>query len=47
MNVFVIKSVAPHISIGAMYKGVLPFVVSDLVRLALIIAFPMLAVGLL
>ena len=47
MNVFVIKSVAPHISIGAMYKGVLPFVVSDLVRLALIIAFPALAVGLL
>ncbi|MFD1383355.1 TRAP transporter large permease [Rhodanobacter aciditrophus] len=47
MNVFVIKSVAPHISIGQMYKGVMPFVISDLVRLILIIAFPMLAVGLL
>lgn len=47
MNVFVIKSVAPHISIGDMYKGVMPFVISDLLRLALIVAFPVLAVGLL
>lgn len=47
MNVFVIKSVAPHISIGDMYKGVLPFVIADLLRLALIIAFPVLAIGLL
>lgn len=47
MNVFVIKSVAPHISIGDMYKGVVPFVISDLLRLALIVAFPVLAVGLL
>ena len=44
MNVFVIKSVAPHISIRDMYKGVIPFVISDLARLALIIAFPALAV---
>lgn len=47
MNVFVIKSVAPHISIKEMYKGVMPFVVSDLVRLSLIVAFPVIAVGLL
>lgn len=47
MNVFVIKSVAPHISIGDMYKGVMPFVISDLLRLALVVAFPVLAIGLL
>jgi tripartite ATP-independent transporter DctM subunit len=47
MNVFVIKSVAPHISIGDIFKGVFPFVLSDLVRLALIIGFPSLAIGLL
>jgi tripartite ATP-independent transporter DctM subunit len=47
MNVFVIKSVAPHISIQNIFKGVFPFVLSDLVRLALIIIFPSLAVGLL
>ncbi|MGB5996902.1 TRAP transporter large permease [Marinomonas sp.] len=46
MNVFVIKSVAPHISLGDMYKGVVPFVISDLLRLALIVAFPVIAVGL-
>lgn len=47
MNVFVLKSVAPHISIGTMYRGVMPFVISDFVRLGLIIAFPALAVGML
>ncbi|TPE54360.1 TRAP transporter large permease [Maribrevibacterium harenarium] len=47
MNVFVIKSVAPHISIGQMYRGVMPFVLSDLVRLIMIILFPSLAIGLL
>ena len=47
MNVFVIKSVAPHISIKDMYKGVMPFVIADLVRLCLIVAFPFLAIGLL
>ncbi|MGB3384373.1 MAG: TRAP transporter large permease subunit, partial [Marinomonas sp.] len=46
MNVFVIKSVAPHISLGDMYKGVVPFVISDLLRLILIVAFPVIAVGL-
>ncbi len=47
MNVFVIKSVAPDIKITDIFKGVLPFVVSDIVRLGLIIAFPAIAVGLL
>ena len=47
MNVFVIKSVAPDIPIKDIFKGVMPFVMSDIVRLALIISFPALAVGLL
>ncbi len=47
MNVFVIKSVAPSIPIKEIFKGVFPFVLSDLVRLALIIIFPSLALGLL
>ncbi len=46
MNVFVIKSVAPQIPIGVIFKGVLPFVLSDIVRLALIILFPSLALAL-
>ncbi|MEH6576894.1 MAG: TRAP transporter large permease [Amphritea sp.] len=47
MNVFVIKSVAPEIPIKEIFKGVFPFVLSDIVRLAMIIAFPALALGLL
>ena len=47
MNVFVIKSVAPDVPISQIYKGVFPFVLSDIVRLALLIAFPALALGLL
>lgn len=45
MNVFVIKAVAPHVSIKDIFKGVLPFVLSDVVRLALLIAFPSIALG--
>ena len=47
MNVFVIKSVAPDIPIEQIFKGVLPFVLSDVVRLGLLILFPSLALGLL
>ncbi|WP_288728080.1 TRAP transporter large permease [uncultured Psychrobacter sp.] len=47
MNVFVIKSVAPDVPISQIYKGVFPNVLSDIVRLALLIAFPALALGLL
>ena len=46
MNVFVIKSVAPDVPITAIYKGVLPYILSDIVRLALLILFPWLALGL-
>lgn len=47
MNVFVIKSVAPEVPIGQIYKGVLPFVCADIIRLAILIAFPVLTLGLL
>ncbi|MEX2320862.1 MAG: TRAP transporter large permease subunit, partial [Saccharospirillum sp.] len=47
MNVFVINSVAKDVRITSIFKGVIPFVISDIVRLALIIAFPVLALGLL
>lgn len=43
MNVFVIKSVVPELSFSKIFKGVTPFIVTDLVRLALLIAFPTLA----
>ncbi|WP_089796560.1 TRAP transporter large permease [Halomonas korlensis] len=43
MNVFVIKAMAPHVGLGEIFKGVAPFIVSDFVRLALLIAFPVLS----
>ncbi len=46
MNIFVIKAVAPHIKLSDMFKGVAPFIVSDLCRLAILVAFPILSTGL-
>jgi TRAP-type mannitol/chloroaromatic compound transport system permease large subunit len=46
MNVFVIKSVAPDVPIAQIFKGVFPFVLSDIVRLLLLVLFPVLALGL-
>jgi C4-dicarboxylate transporter DctM subunit len=46
MNVFVIKSVLPDVSFSTIYKGVLPFVAADLIRLAILIAFPVIALWL-
>src|SRR6202521_443100 len=43
MNVFVIKSVVQDVSFSTIFKGVIPFVATDLVRLVILIAFPLLA----
>src|SRR5438874_7351156 len=46
MNVFVIKSVIPDVSFSTIFVGVLPFIVTDLIRLVILITFPMLALWL-
>jgi C4-dicarboxylate transporter, DctM subunit len=43
MNVFVIKSVVQEVSFSTIFIGVLPFIVTDLIRLVILIAFPVLA----
>jgi C4-dicarboxylate transporter DctM subunit len=40
LNVFVLKSIQPDVSIWTVYKGVFPFVVADLVKLVLLLLFP-------
>ncbi len=40
LNVFVINSMAPGVSLKESFKGVLPFLASDAVRVALLILFP-------
>ena len=46
MNVFVIKSVVQDVSFTTIFKGVLPFVVTDIIRLVILIAFPIIALWL-
>jgi tripartite ATP-independent transporter DctM subunit len=43
MNVFVIKTVVKDVSFSTIFYGVLPFVVTDIIRLAILIAFPIIA----
>jgi tripartite ATP-independent transporter DctM subunit len=46
LNVFVVSSIARTVPIAQTYRGVLPFIFMDLVRLALVVAFPGLALWL-
>ena len=46
MNVFVIKSVVHDVSFMTIFKGVVPFVLTDLLRLLILIFFPMIALWL-
>ncbi|HEV2546904.1 MAG TPA: TRAP transporter permease [Stellaceae bacterium] len=43
MNVFVIKTVVPEVSFLTIFSGVLPFIVTDMIRLVILIAFPAIA----
>jgi C4-dicarboxylate transporter DctM subunit len=43
MNVFVINSIARDVPLQTIYKGVMPFIVVDLIRLVLLVAFPWLS----
>ena len=46
MNVFVIKSVVKEVSFLTIFKGVIPFVITDILRLMILIAFPIIALWL-
>jgi tripartite ATP-independent transporter DctM subunit len=46
MNLFVINSMAPDVPLSRTYGGALPFVVSDIVRVAILILFPTITLGL-
>ena len=46
MNVFVIKSVVQDVSFTTIFKGVVPFVLTDIARLVILIAFPIIALWL-
>ena len=43
MNVFVIKGMAPDIRLSQIYRGVIPFVIAQIILIALLLAVPKLA----
>ena len=43
MNIFVIKSVVEDVKISTIFYGVLPFIITDILRLIILIAFPIIA----
>jgi C4-dicarboxylate transporter, DctM subunit len=43
MNVFVIKTAVKHVSFATIFKGVLPFIATDILRLIILISFPTIA----
>lgn len=47
MNVFVLKSVLKDVSLGTIFRGVLPFWIADIVRLVLLLALPSISLVLL
>lgn len=47
LNVYVVNSLAKDIPIAESYRGVLPFLVSDTLRLLAVLAFPGIALALL
>ena len=40
MNMFVVRSLLPAVSTATIFRGVTPFVVADVIRLAILVAFP-------
>lgn len=47
MNVFVLRATLPDVALGVIFRGVLPFWIADIVRLAILIAVPSLSLLLL
>jgi len=46
INLFVIRSVQPDVPLMTVFRGVMPFVLSDFLRLALLVLFPALVMWL-
>jgi tripartite ATP-independent transporter DctM subunit len=46
MNMFVLRTLLPHVSTATVFSGVMPFMVADVIRLAILVAVPWLALWL-
>jgi len=46
MNLFVIQGTTPGLNLGTMVRGIVPFIVADIVRVGILVAFPALVLWL-
>jgi C4-dicarboxylate transporter, DctM subunit len=46
MNVFVVHGIAPQVPLSKIYWGVAPYIYSNLIRLTILLSFPVLTIGL-
>jgi TRAP-type C4-dicarboxylate transport system permease large subunit len=46
MNMFVLKTLLPDVSMGTIFSGVMPFMWADVLRLAILVTFPILSLWL-
>lgn len=46
MNMFVLKSLLPEVTTGTIFRGVMPLMLADVIRLAILVAFPAIALWL-
>jgi TRAP-type C4-dicarboxylate transport system permease large subunit len=47
LNVFVINSLAPEVPMSESFRGVLPYLMSDFIRVILLATFPVITIGVL
>lgn len=45
MNVFMLSGIS-GISVGKIYRGVIPFIISDLIQIIILVAFPIISLAL-
>ncbi len=45
LNIFIIHSMAPRIPLTETFKGILPFLAADLIRIILLVLFPAISLG--
>jgi tripartite ATP-independent transporter DctM subunit len=46
MNLFIIKSIAPDVKLGTVMRGIVPFVLADMAKIIVLVAFPALSLWL-
>ncbi len=46
MNLFIINSMAKDVPMGQTYRGALPFILTDIIRVCILLAFPAITLGL-